>query len=754
MNLREYSEEFLEELRNDSMINGSDTEYEFLERALGIITDFDAGVEDMPDMTGMGDRRGKNNRFMRSDAFYFNDVDHTLFLFISDFQDTFEPETLTMTKIDELYWRMYYLLDEICNGSMQDYFDESDDILKIANLIRSRMNADQNDPNLILKIRFCILTNKRLDTKLLDKDLFATSQRKKTTKTVRKTSSKKIKKEDFNNKPLEIDLWTVERFFEVESSFSNELVEISIQDDYPELGYAGIPCLKANVGEDLHYEAYLGIIPGDLLANIYIEHGTKILEGNVRAFLGTAGRKSVNNGIKRTIVNEPDMFFTYNNGIATTAAEVTIEEINGEHLITNLVDLQIINGGQTTATLAESVLKKTKSDLSDIYIPMKLTVIKDREKEDEEGIRIYDKTIQAIAKYANSQNKVTAADLFSNDPFHVWMERASKKILAPPVKTAIPTGWYYERSRKRYLQEQIKLSTEDKKRFAAKYPKKQLVTKEQMAMYQTTLACKPHIVAKGKNYVMKEYGALISEEYKASKESFNEYFFKKSICAAIIFRTVDDYLEQNKDSARKPTGFWYKAGGYKMDIVPYSIAKILSAIPKGYTLDWNKIWETQELSAAFMHEIEIVTKMTNDFICNSHGIIVSEYCKKEETWNQFKTNVRYAPSKAFVDELVSEAFVAEDETAAQNEQAALNELEYVSKIVEKGADYWKKLIEAGQARKVLTYSEIASLQNAVKMAETGSIPCSSSGKIPAKTMSIAKIIYNAEEKLELEGIKI
>lgn len=109
-----------------------------------------------------------------------------------------------------------------------------------------------------------------------------------------------------------------------------------------------------------------------------------------------------------------------------------VENINGQNLITKIEDFQIINGGQTTATLADAVLKKTNVGLEGIYVPMKLTVIEDRETENEDGIRFYDKMVQDIARYANSQNKVTAADLFSNDPFHIWMEKMSKKCLGAP----------------------------------------------------------------------------------------------------------------------------------------------------------------------------------------------------------------------------------------------------------------------------------------------------------------------------------
>ena len=419
MDYQEYKRDFLEMLRNDSAISGTDTEDEFIDRTLEILSSFDE-VED-PVRIGMGDKKGRGGRIMRADGYCFDETDHSLTLFISDFQDSYEPQNLTMSRVDELYWRMYYFLDEICNGNIEEYFDDSDDVIKIARLIRNRINTNADDPQQALKIKLFVVTNKELDTKVLDANLLQTTVRKtrgakKATKT-----TKKIKKADFNGKPLEINLWYPERFYEMEMSNSNEPIVIDFQEDFSELGYQGIPCIKGNIGENLGYEAYIAIIPGRLLASIYIEHGSKVLEGNVRAFLGTNGSKSVNSGIKKTINNDPTKFFTYNNGIATTAADVTVELIDGELMITRIVDLQIINGGQTTASLAEAVLKKTNVNLDGIYVPMKLTVIEDRETENDDGVRFYDEMVQAIAKYANSQNKVTAADLFSNDPFHIWM---------------------------------------------------------------------------------------------------------------------------------------------------------------------------------------------------------------------------------------------------------------------------------------------------------------------------------------------
>lgn len=749
MDYQEYKEDFLNTLRADSVHSGTDTEDEFLNHTLDLLVDFNELHS--PEMTGMGDKKGKGGRLMRADGYCFDETDHSLILLISDFQDSREPDKLTRTRVDELYWRLYYFLDEVCNGNISTYFDDSDDVLKISDYIRRRMNAQHDDPQLVLKVKFYILTNKELDTRLLSTNLLETTISNTRGKKKKAKTTKKIKKENFNGKPLEIALWYPERFFEMENSNNNEPIVIDVAEDY---GCNGIPCIKGNIGDNLDYEAYIAIIPGKLLADIYIEHGSRVLEGNVRAFLGTGGSKSVNSGIRRTINTDPTKFFTYNNGIATTASDVETNFVDGQLYITKIVDLQIINGGQTTASLAEAVLKKTNTDLKGIYVPMKLTVIDDRESEDENGIRFYDAMVQSIAKFANSQNKVTAADLFSNDPFHIQMEQMSKRYLAPPGQSAVPTGWYYERSRKKYKQEQIKLSKDSQKRFQSKFPKSQVITKEQLAMYITTVfSLRPDIVSKGKNWTMKAFGTEISEIYKKNKEAFNEFYFKKCICAAIIYRTVDSYLETHKDSARKPTRFWYKTGGYKLNIVPYSIAKIISSIPEGLSLDWTQIWNKQAISPAFMREIEIVTKMTNDFICDSNGVIVTEYCKKLSTWEEFRDKIGYSPSADFLRELISTAEVKEYEHDAKSDKKEDNNLKNIMDIINRGADYWQNLVRIAQNNRIsVSYQELTAIKQLIDMSVTGKLPITASGKVPSKVTKAVQMALALEDKLKTEGL--
>ncbi len=711
MNFEEYISDFISELRADAAVNQTDTADEFYTKTLEMLQD--NGDFDDPVLFYFG-KNGKRNRYMQIDGYCFDEAEKSLILFIYDFEDSLNPNTLTNTQIESLAKRIRNFLDEVCNGNIKEYCDDSDDVIKLADLIRRRMTADELSSDLILKVKFYIVTNKKLSS-----------------------SVKKIKQEDFSGKPVELNIWHLERFYELAQSKDNEPIFIDIKEEFHS---SGIPCIKGDIGSNLGYDAYIAIIPGKLLADIYIEYGSKILEGNIRAFLGTGNSKSVNSGIKRTIINEPSRFFTYNNGIATTASRIELDKSSDQLKITAIEDFQIINGGQTTASLAEAVLKKNNVDLKGIYVPMKLTVIEDRDTVDEDGVRFYDAMVEKIARYANKQNSTSEADFFSNSPYHVLMEQMSKKYLAPPQNVIPnPTAWYYERTKKKYNQEQIKMTKAEKAKFATKFPKKQLIKKEDWAKYIYSVEQKPDIVSKGRSYIIKSFGPEINEIYKKHKEQFNEFYFKKGVAAAILFKSVDAYL----DRLKRIPGAWYTVGGYKLNIVPYTISKIMSSIPEGYSLDWMRIWKEQRIYDELFHEIEIVTKMTNDYICDSHGVIVTEYCKKHDTWENYKA-IQYNPSKAFIDTLIAQSIVDEQLSGAKQDQKESNEIKDALKICELGSNYWKQLLSEGMKNNLLSFKEISLLKTAIEIETTG--------KLPSKIQTNA--IFKIKEKLESSGVVV
>lgn len=709
--------DYIEEIRNDAAISGTDANYEFVRRTFSLLEEFNE-LQD-PKQFFFG-KPGKRGRIMQIDGYTFDEADNSLILLISDFVNSTDIELINNTQIDSLYNKMLYFLDEICNGNIADYCDDSDDTLKLSKLIKYRM-GNENTGEALLKIEFYILTNKKLSN-----------------------SVKTLKQQDFNGKPVKLNIWDFERIYDHENQKNNDPIIIDIAQDF---GFDGIPCVKAKIGENLGYEAYMAVISGELLSLIYLEYGSKVLEGNVRAFLGTNGNKSVNSGIKRTIIDEPSKFFIYNNGIATTAANIEIKQKDDQLYITKIEDFQIINGGQTTASLASTLknppkgctVEQIKSNIRNIYVPMKLTVISDRESVDEYGIRTYDSMVQKISRYANTQNPVKAADFFSNSPFHVYMEKLSKQYLAPPMNgSAIPTGWYYERARKKYEQEQIKMTEAEKKRFQEKFPHKghasQLVTKELLAKCLYCVDCKPHIVSKGNNWIMKDFGESVNQQFQKDRSFVNEFYFKTSIAKVILFKTVDQMV------SKAP---WYNVGGYKLNIVPYTISKIISSIPKGYSVDWLKIWNNQAIYPSFIREIEIVSKMTNDFIQNSNGVIVTEYCKKEDTWKKYD-DIPYVPSREFLDDLINSDIIKEQEVDAAKVIKAQTKINYEIEVYNIGSQNWKKYYDFGVTSKLLNAKELSILKVAVDMERTGRTPSSKQ----------AEIIMDIKTKLEDEGFRI
>ncbi len=155
-----------------------------------------------------------------------------------------------------------------------------------------------------------------------------------------------------------------------------------------------------------------------------------------------------------------------------------------------------------------------------------------------------------------------------------------------------------------------------------------------------------------------------------------------------------------------------------------------------------------------MREVEKVTKITNDFICDSYGVIVTEYCKRASTWENYRDKVDYKLSDEFLNELIPEALIKEQEASAKAEQKEINDLQVVMDVVSKGADFWNKLMAAGMQKSLLSYQEQTAIKQIINMASTGNVPASSSGKVPFKTMTTIKLVLAAKDKLEAEGITI
>ncbi len=492
-----------------------------------------------------------------------------------------------------------------------------------------------------------------------------------------------IESKSYNEIPVECQIWDVDRIYRV--CFS-DLGRQDIEVDFREYNKGrGIPCLEASNANSEDYKSYLCIIPGAVLADIYDSYGSQLLEGNVRSFLST--KVAVNRKIRETILRKPQNFFAFNNGISATAMDLNIESTPEGRFITYAKDFQIINGGQTTASLSNARYKDD-ADLSSIYVQMKLTEIDSNADKSSELIR-------DISRSSNSQNKVSDADFFATHPFHVRIEQISRRVFAPASGGAqYETKWFYERARGQYLQAQMQMTKTQKAKFTAQHPKNQVVTKTDLAKYRNSWNRLPHIVSKGAQTNFMNFAETTNDSWEKSDTRFNDKYYKDSIALAILFKRTEWLVSRQT---------WYEQG-YRANIVTYSIALLRELIInqfKNMDLDLQQIWNRQQVPEVVESELVKITKLVFDTITDpDRGTInVTQWCKREACWEKVrKCTIQLSPELENV--LLSKEDAKSAERDAKKEQKLTSDVEAQAKVLELGAAFWKKVNDFVRDKKI------------------------------------------------------
>ena len=452
---------------------------------------------------------------------------------------------------------------------------------------------------------------------------------------------------------------------------------VPIEINFEQSGYK-VPCI-VNETNNEDYQSWLAIIPGLALADIYEQYGARLLEQNVRSFLQFTGK--INKGIRNTILKEQHMFMAFNNGIAATAEEVTIKDLpnNQGKTIAQVKDFQIVNGGQTTASIYHT-WKKDKVDISNVFVPVKLTIVKNREN--------FSEIVGRIAEYANTQNKVSASDLSSNKENHVIIEKLSRTIWAPPISgETTQTRWFFERSRGQYKNERIRfgITPSKRKQFDKQNPRSQMFTKETLAKYINSyeeiyngkkLVIGPHIVVRGSQ---KNYAQFLNYNFSLKPDNI---WFEDAIAKAILFSSSE------KVYGVKPNAI----GDMRYITVPYSIAWL--GFKLNYELDLYKIWKEQSLSDILKAKLhEIMSKMEELIKTKAPGSLYGEWAKKEECWNFIKEqnfHIDLDVLKSGLENKTSEKRkrLSEDETQQAEIEASLNRLKSIHFKTWKKIENW------------------------------------------------------------------
>lgn len=700
MNIEEYREQFINDLRIDAEHEGTDSETQFIHKSLEQLEELGELNDPNPISIEM---KGYKNRKLAFDAYSYDEADGALCLLYSDFTDKKrETETLTKGRIDDILGWMESFIDESVNLDISKYCDDSDPAIIISREFRKKIGKSMIDTE-IMRFKFFIISDKTLSKQV-----------------------KNVSREDFLGRPVELNVWTIERFYQTFMTNTSEIIEF----DTSEFNCSGIQCVKADLGNKAGYDAYLGIVPGNFLANIYLKYGSKLLQGNVRAFLSFRGK--VNKGIRETIKKRPEDFFTFNNGIAIVARSVDFTE-DGSKII-HFRDPQIINGGQTTAALASAIIKKDTNEegMKNLYVPMKLTVLNIKDEMSEEQTEQYNKMTRDISKCANSQNSVSEADFFSNHPYHVMMEKLSKKVMAPPVNgNPYQTIWFYERSRGKWEQEQMKLTKAQKNLFQEKNPRRQVIKKEKLAKCLNSIDMLPNKVCQSSAINFGYFAKEIGTKYDEGHDWINETYFKKCVDSVIIFDTLDYMISKAS---------WYPKGGNKAQITPYTISKLMSLIPKGFDLDWKTIWQKQTLYPALAAELIKLAYVTHKFLIEeANGGLVRTISRTQKVWDDFK-KVKYELSDDFIASLISKEETKTEERAAKRAHKFNSDIDNSVEIFNLGVKYWYKVYNDLVQSTILSYGDCAFIKGIADFIKRNRLPS------PAQCKRLMRIVNKAEDK--------
>jgi hypothetical protein len=682
MSVEEFHHEFLQDVAARAEAMG-----EYLENAF-----FEAFAEHLCDAGEVDtcDRVRYSDRGLKVDGYGGDPVENgdVLTLLVADFSHQTEIGSLTAADIRTVFRKLSRFVEAAREEEFRNGLEESAPAFGLADLIAGRWSS-------LAQIRLILVSNRKLATRMDG-----------------------VKGETIGDVPVSHSVWDITRLHRyVASGREREELQVKFLDEFG----AGVPALSAHLDE-ADYEAYLAVIPGQQLAAIYERWGTRLLEQNVRCFLQF--RSKVNKDIRNTIANQPNMFFAFNNGISATAERVVTRAARSGIEITELTNFQIVNGGQTTASIHAAYSdRKNPRDLSRVFVQMKLSIIPPAHASE---------VVPLISEYANSQNKVSAADFFSNHPFHVRMEGFSRRIYTPPRDGSfVQTKWFYERARGQYQDARANLSAGEQNRFDVEYPRRQMFAKTDLAKFLWVWEGKPHIVSAGaqKNFV--DFAATIGREWEKDNEQFNEAYYKELIAKAIVFRFMEALVTQQA---------WYE-GGYRANVVAYGIAKLSHDLrSRSKRIDFDAIWKAQDVPQGLRDALATVAFAAHSVITDPPAGVrnVTEWAKKTGCWERMQAEPLAWPSTIWTC-TIGHSEARANAKSARKTQRMVSGIEAQALVVNAGAEFWTE---------VRTWA-VNNGQLSPKEREILLVACRIPDRIPSDKQS--EIILDCYTRLQQEG---
>jgi hypothetical protein len=441
--------------------------------------------------------------------------------------------------------------------------------------------------------------------------------------TDRQAKAKNFNPREIVGKTVKLEVMDIERLYRHWSAGTprDELVV-----NFEQVSGQALPCVYVP-GESQEYDYALTVIPGETLRFVYDKYGARLLEANVRSFLSATGK--VNKGIRDTLKSEPERFMAYNNGIVVVADEAgwTHSADGGAGLLW-LKGMQIVNGGQTTASIYFTKKRDPTLDLRLVRVPAKIIVMKSKDPAAEEAL------ISDISRFANSQNSVKQSDLSANKPFHVEMEKLA-------LSTYCPDGvgrWFYERAAGSY---NTMLAREggtpaQLRKLREAIPPARKITKTDLAKYLNVWDRRPDLVSLGSQKNFEKF----MEAFRGTDDSTpllpDVVAYKMMVAKAIVFKKAQALIRPSLPA-------------FQANVVAYTIA--LVADRAGASFSFDQVWDHQDISPALKTQLQAwATEVSEVLNRSASGRMVSEWAKKPECWSVVK-DANYSPLASGIREL-------------------------------------------------------------------------------------------------------
>lgn len=565
-------------------------------------------------------------RGIKINAWNYDEENEAIDLFVTIFKSEARLQKVADKEIEDAFSKGKNFFRAARDGKLSSKVDESDTaIFDLVQIIEQTRETVKN-------VRIFVFTNGQASTEIIPEAV------------------------EEDGVYTDFQLWDIERIYQQYLIRSGkQKIEIDFVNDFNHK----LKCLNMDKVSD-KVDAYLAIMPGKILAEIYKKYKQGLLEKNVRTFLQFKAK--VNQGIRDTIRKEPDMFFAYNNGISTTAEKVDVEFDGNVPYITRIENWQVVNGGQTTASIFATYTEKG-SDLSKVFVQMKISVVQLKNEMEE--------IVPKISRFANSQTAIKDSDFSSNSDYHVAIENFSRLEWVPSNTGGKATNkWFYERTRGQFLDEKTRLTEQKEiKAYDKQYPKKQKFTKTDLSKFEMSWWQRPYDVSKGAENNFK----IFTKELTTENTELSKRYYHRLIAKAILFKETDRIVMKRN------------LGGYKANMVSYIISWLSYKTNK--KLNLHAIWEYQSISenlnTVVGEMIPIVWKHINTPA--KAGMNIGEWCKKQECWLTLKD--KFIDVSLINDDIRSEADGLKDEGADGMDLTA-QEVKIIEEAKKVNAETW------------------------------------------------------------------